>query len=132
MNNHNRGFTNIEYPPGLEREVLRILSKRIGRENAYNRFELLGMVRLMPGLERVDERQVRAAINELRKNKALICSTGGTGGGYWMAANYDEIDEYLRREVYARISDLNEQAQAMKSGAIEKWGEEITMQPRMF
>ena len=111
---------------------MRILAQCRGRENAIERSDLLRNVQYMPGLEKISDRQLRACINTLRKAGALICSTGGVDGGYWWPVSYDEVDEYLSREVYSRISDLNEQAQAMKKAALERWGEEITNQARMF
>ncbi len=128
----NAGYSPIDYPTGLEREVLRVLSYRQGRDKALSRSMLLECVLRGAGCAHVTDRQLRAAINQLRKDGHLICSTGGEDGGYWTPAAYDELEEYLNREVYARISDLSEQAQAMRRAAKERWDAEITEQGRMF
>ena len=65
---------------------------------------------------------VRMTIQALRKDGHPICSTGGEDGGYWMAANWAELDEYLEREVRSRALDLLEQEKALKSAGEKLWG----------
>ena len=79
------------------------------------------------------ERQVRAAINQLRKEGQPICSTGGEGGGYYLAAGADELDTFIARELHARAMDLLEQEQAMRAARIRIFGSKIPQgQERMF
>lgn len=108
--------------PGLERTLLLILGERIGRENALPRASLLALVRSMPACKTVTDRQLRAAVNQLRKAEHTICSAGGEEGGYWMGASWEEVEEYTRRELHSRAMDLLEQEQAMKRGAEKRWG----------
>jgi hypothetical protein len=69
-----------------------------------------------------DDRPVRLAINQLRKDGHPICSTGGIGGGYYTAASWDELEEYLGAEVHSRALDLLEQEKAMRDGGQRLWG----------
>lgn len=109
-----------ELPPGLERAVLRVLQPRVGRANVISRAELVANVHYL-GFSASD-RQVRAVINGLRKQGHLICSTGGVNGGYWLAANRKEVQEYLNNEVRPRAMDLLETESALKKGADDRWG----------
>jgi hypothetical protein len=123
---HNAGFSLEamleQMPHGLDRAVLRVISYHAGRPRAISRGELLIAVRRL-GFD-VDERVLRAQINNLRKDGHLILSTGGVGGGYWLAANRDEYEEFKNREYLARIKDLGEQVAAMDRGAQERFGKE--------
>ena len=119
----NRDSDFASLPPGLDRTVLDILSKRVGRDQALPRPRLLALVRSMPASKTVSDRQLRACINGLRKSGAPICSAGGEDGGYWQAADWDELTEYLEREVHPRAMDLLEQEQALKREAERRWGQ---------
>lgn len=107
-------------PPGLERAMLRVLSFHQGRGNAIGRGELVNALR-RHGFA-VSEREMRLQVNLLRKQGQPICSTGGAEGGYWLAANWDELVEYLDREVHSRAMDLLEQEKALRAEAERRWG----------
>lgn len=109
-----------ELPAGIDRAILRILSFHAGRGDAISRGKLVGDLASM-GFP-VHEREVRLVINQLRKQGVGICSTGGVDGGYWLAADYAELEEFIRREIDARAIDLHEQASAMRRAAELKWG----------
>jgi hypothetical protein len=109
-----------EMPPGLDRAILRILSFHQGREQAIGRGRLVGDLARM-GFE-VHERVMRACINELRKKGQLICSTGGDGGGYYLPADWNELEEFIKRELHPRAMDLLEQETALKAAAEKQWG----------
>jgi hypothetical protein len=116
-------------PPGLDRAVLRVLTARVGREAAISRPNLLAALKSL-GFD-VHERQARAMINLLRKQGHPICSTGGSDSGYWWAANWAELNEYLEREVHSRAMDLLEQEQALKKAGERAWGPE-SRQGKLF
>ena len=116
-------------PAGLDRALLRILSARVGREKAISRPDLLAALKSL-GFE-THERQARAAINLLRKEGHPICSTGGTDGGYWWAANWQELRGYLDSEVLPRAYDLLEQEKALRRSGEGLWGPE-SQQIKMF
>jgi hypothetical protein len=116
---YNAGFT-LTLPMGLERAVARVLLYHIGRERAISREGLVAAL-AMSGFK-VSEREARAAINELRKQGRPICSTGGEKGGYWWAANWEELNEYIERELHSRAMDLLEQERALRAEAEKEWG----------
>lgn len=109
-----------DIPVGLERTVLHILNFHKGRDQAIGRGELVRTCGQM-GF-RVHERVVRQAINDMRKAGTPICSTGGEDGGYWLAANWEELIEYVEREIHSRAMDLLEQEKSLKQAAEQRWG----------
>lgn len=121
------GYT-LKYDPGLIQDLKNIFRQAVGKENAVPRDRLVNMLaRWKTG--NGFERQVRAAILELRQNGWLICSTGGISGGYWLAANWEEVTEFITREYHSRAMSMLDTEKKMKQAAQEKWGPE---QPRMF
>ena len=60
-------------PVGLERSLGRILSQRVGKDNAIERDELLALIRRHPGLEKTQDRQMRLKIQSLREQGIRIC-----------------------------------------------------------
>src|SRR4030042_573177 len=109
-----------EMPAGLDRAILRVLSFHQGKGNAIGRGRLV--LELYRMGFKVHERVMRAAINELRKAGQLICSMGGEGGGYYLAENQDEVEEYRTHELRPRAMDLLEQDKAMLEAAEKRWG----------
>lgn len=109
-------------PAGLDRAVLRVLSFHVGRPNAIARHALVEELARLGFNYRKDDRAVRAMINQLRKAGHLICSYGGRDGGYFLPADWNELNEYLDREVHPRAMDLLEQEKAMKAAAEGRWG----------
>lgn len=108
---------------GLQKEVLLVLKYSVGRERAMSRNDLIGYLRRNPLWADVDERLVREAIHELRQSGvALICSTGGVGGGYWFAKDWDEVDEFIAREIEPRAYGLLETKRAMLATAGRQFG----------
>lgn len=120
-----------ELPEGIYRALLDALANHVGREKSISRRELV--MRLSPLLRekykpsRFD-RSVRLAINQLRKQGYPICSTGGPNGGYFIAANREELEEYLQLEIHARAMDLLQQEQSMRAGSARLW----PSQPGLF
>ena len=109
-----------EMPPGLDRAILRILSFHQGRKQAISRGRFVGdLARVGFG---VNERAMRACINELRKDGHLICSTGGEGGGYYLPEDWNELAEFIERELHPRAMDLLEQEKALRAEAEKRWG----------
>lgn len=116
-------------PAGLDRALLRILSVRVGREAAISRPNLLASLKAL-GFE-VHERAARAMINQLRKEGHLICSTGGSEGGYWLAESWEELGEFLQHEVLPRAMDLLEQERVLRKSGERLWGPE-SKQGKLF
>ena len=109
-----------ELPPGLDRAVLRVLGFHPGREAAISRADLLR--ELANHGFRVPDRAARATINQLRKLGNPICSAGGEGGGYYMARDWKELDEFIEREMHSRAMDLLEQEKALRKEGERRWG----------
>jgi len=110
-----------EMPPGLDRAILDVLKFHVGRENAISRPAMMVYLRQL-GFHLKDDRPMREANNSLRKQGIKICSAGGSKGGYWLAANHQELEEFIKNEVEARANDLHEQARAMRAAAEKEWG----------
>lgn len=86
-------------PVGLERGLGRILSLRVGKDNAIERDELLVLVREQPGCRKTQDRQMRKMIQTLREKGIRIChferrEDGKTVFGYYLAGNDTEYNEF--------------------------------------
>jgi hypothetical protein len=105
-----RTFQDIidEMPVGLERGLGRILSQRVGKENAIERDELLTLVRRQPGCAKTEDRQMRKMIEKFRGQGIRICHDETRGKdpksgkvktvfGYYVAANKEEYLEFRER-----------------------------------
>lgn len=118
----------------IDREVLFILSRCVGKENAIDRwlmvFDVFGE-RVLPTQQNDDnplDRAIRYSINRLRKKGHLICDLGD-GKGRYIAANEAEFWEQYR--YYASpIKERAEVLSAMKKAAQAKWPN--VMQPTLF
>ena len=112
-NAFNKGFSKSDYvQSNLDDAILSCLPS--GRDNSILRKELVSKVcNIMQS--KIRERTIRYSINALRKNGCPIASTGGLDGGYWLCQNKFELNEYLNHEPLARVKDLLEQINAMKS-----------------
>ena len=119
-----------ELPPGLEKAVLSILARCAGQKLAVGRGRLVELARLAPGLGQASDRQVRKAIENLREQGVLICNLLD-GEGYFMA---DTLEEYqaFRAQYGSYAFTMLEKIKAMDRAADERWGEERTLQRRMF
>jgi len=117
-----------EMPVNLERAVLRVLSFHVGKKNAIGRDQLVETVRM--NWPDAHERQVRQGIHDLRRKGRLICSMPGEDGGYYMAANLEEVLEFLERELHPKAVDMLETESTMKASARQQFGD--ASQPAMF
>lgn len=101
---------------GLNEAIISVLSKHIGADAALSRSDLVTEVARLLG-EKVHERKVREGIRALRRMGAPICGAAGEGGGYYLAANAEELEDFFRREFIAKIKDMRETMEAMKAAA---------------
>lgn len=126
-----RAKYNVGYRPTppdgmLEKKLLEILELHTGIDQAITRKKLVGLLVSVGALSReaqyiTNERRTRDAVNALRKKRYPICSTGGHGGGYWLAASAQEGVDYLDNEVRPRLKDLREQELAIEAAIREMW-----------
>lgn len=104
-----------QMPPGLDRAILRILQFHKGANNAILRKRFVAALKSHGFDMTRDDRPMRAAINQLRKQGHPICSSGGVNGGYYMATSRAELDDYIGREVQSKINDYSAQIKAMRN-----------------
>jgi hypothetical protein len=108
-------------PMGLDREVRRILDFHIGRENSIGGTDFVRQLAEYHGIH-CDNRQLRLSIQKWRFSGLWVCSTGGIKGGYWLAANQEELDEFCLKELDSRIDSLRDQKTRMRQAAEKQWG----------
>jgi hypothetical protein len=114
-----------EMPVGLDRAVLRVLSYRRGRDRAVGRTELVNLT-AAEGF-RVHERALREQIKQLRRAGHLICSMPGEDGGYYLAKDLVEYQEFKRMEFEGKIADMAETLRAMDAAAVKEFGSAAQM-----
>jgi hypothetical protein len=111
--------------PGLVRATLRALSYHIGKENSIKRLDLATSLRQMGFGNLIEmstfDRHMRMAIAELRKNGDLVCSSSGEGG-YYLAKDRAEYDEFAQVEYRSKIVDMSSTLQAMDQAAAMRFG----------
>lgn len=111
----------------LDRSILAILSRHIGRLNAISRRDLCAAL----ACRRLSERQVREQIRLLRRAGHLIGSAPGEDGGYYLITTLEEFNQFMQMEYLAKIKDMSETAHAMTRAANQVWGS-AALQTRMF
>lgn len=102
-------------------QVKTTLSFYVGEENAISRKKLLGKT------TRLTDRELRLVIKHLRNDGCLICSRGGIGGGYWMAANLEELMNFINKELRSRALDMLRTAKHMEASGVHKLTRQIGM-----
>jgi len=112
-------------PEGLGEEILTILSRHKGRDEAILGKDLTGKVRLKG--YHVNNRIVRIQISQLRKAGYLIGSAPGTNGGYYLCSSPEEFEEFVREEYLGKISDMQSTLHAMQQSAKRRWGQAVSM-----
>ena len=111
-------------PVGLDRAIMRVISRCQGRDQSISRGKLLTLVHAA-GFQDTNERQMRESIKMLRRDGHLICSAPGTGGGYWLAVNMAEYQEFEESEYTAKIVDMSETRAAMRKSARAQFNEGV-------
>lgn len=107
---------------GIDATILRVLTAHTGRQNAIGGRALMNELSQRVGGQ-VHERVIRDEIKQLRRQGYLICSAPGEDGGYYMAANKAEFEEFDRIEFGAKIADMNETRQALLKAARVQFAE---------
>jgi len=114
-----------DMPYGLEKHILQALSNRVGKDNAIKRSSLLSTINSIPGFENVSDRQLRKSINDLRKAGNLIASLATEDGGYYLISSLEEFDEFIQRELGAKIADMSLTVKAMSESARQQFGNDF-------
>lgn len=111
-------MTQPDLPMGLPRVVLQVLQHHRGAASAVSKAELTANVSRIIG---ASERQIRLAIEELRRQGVLVCAMS-SAGGYFIADNRQEVDAFLA-EYLARVREISQTAHAMSDAAVREFGE---------
>jgi hypothetical protein len=126
-----------EMPFGAERAIARIISYRVGIENAIQKDALIEECNRV-GIDFKSERQVRKNIVDLRKKGYPICSSSGESG-YYFPSSLGEYQEFRAREYVKKIKDMAETTRAMDdaikrmfSTEYEKYKFDRSGQPALF
>ena len=117
----------INLPPDLGHAIMIVLSFHVGRYNTISRANLCAELKYL----KVSDRQIREQIKQLRRSGHLIGSLSGENGGYYLITTPDDLQEFLKREYQAKISDMRQTVEAMTKAASQRWGAE-SIQLRML
>lgn len=108
--------------------VLLALKYAIGHDNRLSRPELVRRTAAI-WRRKIDgktppprERKIRQIVHDLRRHGALILSTGGKKGGYWITDNFEEGLIFAERELEARGKDLLTTASVIKKSLQRRFG----------
>lgn len=124
-----------DMPAGVDRTVLRILSYHRGELDLIERDDLLNEVKGHPGMQEVEDRQMRDAIHELRNQGVRICHSERReviNGrvrivfGYYLASSEAEYSAFREkygsyaRTIWQTIKSMDEKRPVIsKSGELE-------------
>ena len=122
-----RAAYNVLLPPDPGLAIMIILSFHVGRRNSISRAHLCAALKDL----KISDRQVREQIKQLRRSGHLIGSLSGENGGYYLITTPDDLQEFLRREYQAKISDMRQTVEAMTKTASQRWGPD-SIQLRML
>ena len=136
VNNFNQG---VDFDHLYQRDVatqycvLFALKDSVGHEYRKTRTSLVDKVQLKWywKVSKTDrppsDRKIRNTVRDLRREGALICSTGGIKGGYWIPESLLEVLYFIATELISRAMDLLVTAKRMKDAAFRKFGGQSPM-----
>lgn len=84
----------------IKKNVLRILKKHIGKENAIKANALYCLATaeyIIPAKASNQTRIIRSLIREIRKERELAVISGEPG--YWIAENDEELNEFVNKQL---------------------------------
>jgi hypothetical protein len=98
----------------LDRTVLRILQRHVGKAARIEREFLVAMVYgdASPYVNTVHDRRVREAIERLRERHVILSSSGC--GGYWLPESQEEAQEFIREMENRARKELHTVSQMRK------------------
>jgi hypothetical protein len=98
----------------LDRTVLRILQRHVGKSARIEREFLVAMVYgdASPYMNSVHDRRVREAIERLRERHVILSSSGC--GGYWLPESQEEAQEFIREMETRARKELHTVSQMRK------------------
>lgn len=117
----------------LDQEVLALLRQHYGKTSPIGRWELVAKVYGPVAAQDQNDgnyadRQIREAVERLRKRGMLICDMAD-GGGRFMAQTVDEYQAF-RMKYGSRAFAIMDTLREMDKAAAKQW--ENPLQPRML
>lgn len=112
----------------LKNLILNLLTYQARYERPIGRRELADMLRRRGALVTRDDRPMRSAIEDLRKDGFLVCHRKGKDGGYYLPHTKDEYEDFRTREYRSRIVSLVDTMKKMDKAAKAKFGEAIQLE----
>lgn len=113
----------------LQRALLRVLRAHRGADNPVTSTQLLLLVQRRIANRSVDNRTMRSAIQELRLSGdiegARICSTTKKGGGYYLATDDKELEQYLDQIHGRALVQLKMESTQRKCAGLEPRKQEM-------
>lgn len=102
-------------PRGLEKDILALLHHHIGKDRPIKR-EALSLY-CFDAFTTTTDRQVREAIETLRREYRVPVLSESGKAGYWLAADQSEIDTFIA-EMQARRDNIDQVIGSMRSARV--------------
>ena len=80
----------------LKERALEVLQRHVGKSRAITMARLAGAIQgcaVVPSARYEETRLVRSIVEQLRREGHPVCHHNGRGGGYFWAANENELEE---------------------------------------
>ena len=138
MTKHNKFYQKLVegMPPGIDKDVMQILSQHIGGQNRISRRMLVATIFPNPGKGwSTLDRKVRLAIEALQLAGYPVLSDSGQGG-YYLADSRGEIETYIR-ELESRADKIKDKVRSLRNaeltgGKLEWQDHQTAVQPNLF
>lgn len=112
----------------LDRAVLRVLRRHVGKEGRISREELVSAIygaRAKDDPNQVGDRRVRASIERLREKWVILSSSGS--GGYWLPESESEAQDFIA-EMESRAMKMLQTTGRMKRNLREQFEPRMQME----
>ncbi|MGI6259996.1 MAG: hypothetical protein ACOYKC_09090 [Anaerolineaceae bacterium] len=108
--------------------VLNLIENQGRYEMPIPRKTLEDQLRRLGFLVTKDDRPMRRAIEELRREGHLICHKKDKPDGYYLASNKAEYEDFRTREYRSRIANMADTMREMDKAAEAKFGEAVQLE----
>lgn len=113
----------------LDRAVLRVLRRHVGKEARISRGDLVdaiyGVHSVTDDPNQVGDRRVRASIERLREKWVILSSSGS--GGYWLPESESEAQDFIA-EMESRAMKMLQTTGRMKRNLREQFETRMQME----
>lgn len=123
----------IQVPKGfshytIKDVVLNLITNEGRYERPIPRNGLAAHLRKLGFLVTRDDRPMRSAIEELRREGHLICHKKDKPDGYYLASSKAEYEDFRTREYRSRISKMADTMREMDKAAEARFGEAVQLE----